>query len=393
MPTLDIELSRDQRVAEEAILEFWKSGRKLLTLGGYAGTGKTTTIAHAIRSLGTIQGQDRPTIAFCAFTGKAASVLRTKVEAVGAVSSSDYCGTIHGYIYNPIINSKGLVCGFNRKGSEEILADLIVVDEASMLDEQIFNDLRSYGKPILAVGDHGQLPPVMGRFNLMERPEVRLEKIHRQAEDNPVIRVSRMAREEGWIPVGEYGPGVRKVSGWSSLYEMDLEKSLVLCGRNKTRVFWNKKIREQAARAGRDLAGQTDMPVPGDKVICLKNNRLAGVFNGTTGIVLSIDDAGRHWKLMNVKLDNLGYNYFGRAFKHQFNFESTIREWEGIEPKDMGDLWDFGYCLTVHKAQGSESPNVVVIEERMGMQTDDDWRRWLYTAVTRSKDKLLIVGN
>lgn len=388
----EIELSPDQKLAEEALLAFWKEGRRLLTLGGFAGTGKTTTIAHAIRSFGAAQGEDRPTIAFTAFTGKAASVLRSKLDAVGAVVPGDYCGTVHGLIYDPIINSKGLVCGFNRK--EHIDADLIIVDEASMIDEQIFKDLSSYGLPILAVGDHGQLPPVFGKFNLMEHPDVRLEKIHRQAEDNPIIKVSRLAREEGRISVGEYGPRVSKVSGHAILYErQDLDQALVLCGRNRTRIFWNKKIRSQSSRVGTDLVGRTQLPVSGDKVICLKNNRHAGIFNGTTGLVLSADISGDNHLLLNVKLDGLNYNYFGRAFKHQFNLENTIREWEKIEPKNIGDLWDFGYVLTVHKAQGSEHPNVVVIEERMGMQTDDDWRRWLYTAVTRSKDRLLIVGN
>lgn len=391
----DLELSPDQKKAEEALLAFWKARGRLLTMGGYAGTGKTTTVAHAIRSFGAATGdKDRPSIGFCAFTGKAASVLRGKLITADALGPTDYCGTIHALIYSPIINARGLVCGFTLKPKCDVLVDMFVVDEASMLDENLFRDLQSYGLPILAVGDHGQLPPVMGKFNLMQNPEIRLEKIHRQAEDNPIIRVSRMAREEGRIPVGEFGPGVRKVAGHHVLFEMkDLHQSLVLCGRNRTRVFWNKKIRFQAGRSAKDLAGATPAPISGDRVICLKNNRQAGIWNGMTGNVNSCEPVGKHWYLLNVTLDGQDYRYFGRVFKHQFNVEQTIRDFEGCEPKDMGDLWDFGYCLTVHKAQGSESDDVVVIEERMGMQTDDDWRRWLYTAVTRAKQNLLIVGS
>lgn len=386
---MDIELSEDQRQAQDKILDFLKSDLALITMGGFAGTGKTTVIADTVKK---IHDDDRKSIAFCAFTGKAASILKEKLEAAGALTPIDSCGTIHSLIYDPIINAKGLICGFSRKDS--IDEDVIIADEASMIDENIFRDLKSYGKPIVAIGDHGQLPPVFGNFNLMQDPSIRLEKIHRQAEANPIIRLSMMAREEGTIPVGEYGPGVSKVSGTLVLHERDdLHKALVLCGRNRTRVFWNQKIRKQSGLFGKDLTGVTPLPVQGDKVICLKNNRFAGIYNGTTGVVTRVDQLDPHWYNMGVKIDGvMSFGYLGRVFKHQFNFESTIREWDGVEPKKIGDLWDFGYCLTVHKAQGSEHSNVVVIEERMGMQTDDDWRRWLYTAVTRSKEKLLIVG-
>lgn len=363
----------------------------LITMGGYAGVGKTTLIADTVKR---IKADQRKKIAFCAFTGKAASILKAKLEAFGALGAGDYCGTIHSLIYDPIIGQGGQICGFRPKGS--IDQDIIIADEASMIDEQLFTDLKAYGRPIVAIGDHGQLPPVFGRFNLMESPDIRLEKIHRQAAEHPIIRLSILAREEGHIPAGEYGEGILKVSkdeGWKILNAMpDLPEALVMCGRNETRGKLNRFIRARCGRVARDLAGSTDHPVPGDKVICLKNNKFECIYNGMTGIVKSVEPYGAHWLWMRILMED-GLSFMGKVFKHQFYQKQTLREWEGLEAKQIGNLFDFGYCLTAHKAQGSESSNVVVIEERMGMQTDDDWRRWLYTSVTRSKNKLLIIGS
>lgn len=389
MMATEIELSPDQQHAQDQILAFLPSDRALITMGGYAGTGKTTVIASTVRQ---IKSDQRQRIAFCAFTGKAASILRGKLEAAGALDQGDYIGTIHSLIYDPIIGQGGKICGFNKK--ESIDQEVIIADEASMIDENLFNDLKSYGRPIVAVGDHGQLPPVFGNFNLMEAPQIRLEKIHRQAAEHPIIRLSIMAREDGYIPCGTYGPGVVKVSkdeGWELMKKMDLDQQLVLCGRNETRSRLNRFIRGRCGRVAQDLAGKTDEPLPGDKLICLKNNKREGIWNGMTGVVQSIEPVGRHWYTASITMDN-GLPFLGRILKYQFYQKQTIREWEGLEAREFGNLFDFGYCLTVHKAQGSESENVIVIEERMGMQTDDDWRRWLYTAVTRSKERLLIVA-
>ena len=58
-----------------------------------------------------------------------------------------------------------------------------------------------------------------------------------------------------------------------------------------------------------------------------------------------------------------------------------------------GDLFDFGYALTVHKAQGSQAKRVILFEERFSQMTDDEWRRWLYTAVTRAEEELFIFSS
>ena len=181
-------LSRDQKKALEAIMAWRKKPKKqYITLGGYAGTGKTTLMAVLRKKIGQQATDKKKRVAFVSYTGKAARVLRGKLMAEKAMEDNDSVGTIHSLIYSPITNDKKEIVGWEKK--EKVETDLIVVDEASMVDSSIWADLLSYNVPIVAAGDHGQLPPIRGSFNLMEKPDLLLEEIHRQAADNPIIKV------------------------------------------------------------------------------------------------------------------------------------------------------------------------------------------------------------
>ncbi|MBI4063439.1 MAG: AAA family ATPase [Elusimicrobia bacterium] len=377
---VNLNLTQDQKKAQEAIFAWWRSrSKQVLTMGGYAGTGKTTVIAETIKRL-----SKRPRIAFCCYTGKASDILREKLIKAGAIKTSDYCGTIHGLIYEKIGEDEG------DDGKTEILwrkkdslkADFLVVDEASMVSKEVWNDLASYRVPILAVGDHGQLPPVGDKYNLMENPNVRLETIHRQAdEESPIIKLSLMARETGQIPVGEYGPSVIKTQDKEVPWRMKpLDKIMFLCGRNKTRVSLNAQIRSR-------LSLHSPEPAVGDRVICLRNAKRYKVFNGMLGSINSIKVSGQHWYRARIKMDS-DVLFKGSIAQAQFGQESTLEYQEG-----QGCLFDWGYALTVHKAQGSESAQVVLFEERFFQMDDDQWRRWLYTGVTRASQELVIIGS
>lgn len=408
---MDITLSADQQKAADAIIEVLArkangtllGDEMLLTMGGFAGTGKTTTLSAAVGMV-----KNRPKIAFCAFSGKAASVLKAKLERATALATGDYIGTIHGLIYKPRGNGGGGVltesdindeAPVERKpithvGDQRMAFDLlddidqsvIVVDEASMLNEEIFEDLKSFGRPIIAIGDHGQLPPVIGSFNLMESPMIRLEKIHRQAEGDPIIHVSRLARETGRIPIGVYGDGVEKIQKTGSLVFADMigPSTMTLCGMNVTRVWWNNFLRNRQGFLSND-------PEIGERIICLKNNRESEIYNGMTGCVVSVQSKGKHWYKIEARMD-AGNIYEGWCYKHQFGSVKTAFNVPGMPPWQVGDLFDWSYCMTVHKSQGSEADDVVLLEERIS-RTDEDWRRWLYTGITRAKKRLLIVGS
>jgi exodeoxyribonuclease-5 len=160
---------------------------------------------------------------------------------------------------------------------------------------------------------------------------------------------------------------------------------MFLCGINTTRVFYNNFIRERLGFRAQD-------PEVGEKIICLKNNREKEIYNGMTGTLTSLTPKGDHWYDVVVDMED-GREFADWVFKHQFGSVYPIFEYEKMPPWQIRNLFDWGYCLTVHKSQGSEAKSVVVIEERVGRMSNEDWSRWLYTAVTRAREKLLVIGS
>ena len=320
-------LSPDQKQVLIAIIDWYKSGSsQFLTVGGYAGTGKTTLLAMFRRVLQKAKPDLK--IAFCAFTGKASRVLAATLHEHKVVAKQDKVSTIHSLIYAPEADSSGRIKSWYKRST--IAFDLIVVDEASMVDKTIWHDLLSYGIPILAVGDHGQLPPIGGNFNLMNEPEFRLEKIHRQAEHNPIIHLSMLAREMGNIAVGEYGRGVRKLDRLDSatnaeVEEMLQQENMVLSGYNYSRIQLNKQM-----RLYRDY--ESEKPQLGDTLICLKNNWKKGIYNGMMGVVTSIasvegKDGEVHWYRVELEIEDGDFLYEGKISAHQFNYPKTLDEY------------------------------------------------------------------
>lgn len=377
----EINLSEDQKAAKDYILDAIRDERKLVTLGGFAGTGKTTII----NSIAEEFRNQNMGIAFCAFTGKAVDVMRKKIKT----EFTDSMSTIHSLIYKPVIK-KGKLVGFRLIDMNEMgKFGIIIVDEASMIGEQLFNDLASFRVPILAIGDHGQLPPIKDTFNLMKDPMIKLEKVHRQAENDPIVKLSIIARTTGKINPGIYGENVRKVLNMDQLPEMNNPADyLIMCGMNKTRIGLNKNIRRQL--------GYPTNPTVGDKVICLKNEADTGIFNGMVGYITHIVDRNNISYEMNVKMDGDEESISIICLKEQFNNEKTMlydSRWyeDDNDKKRKYSLFDYGYCITVHKAQGSEANHAILIEEGQ-VWMKDMYKKWLYTGITRAKKSLIIVG-
>jgi exodeoxyribonuclease-5 len=227
------------------------------------------------------------------------------------------------------------------------------------------------------------------------RFDAELTTIHRQGEGSAVIDLAHAVRLSGRIPQGEVGDGVRKVTDNFWGYEVrefidgvawDAEL-MILCATNKTRVGMNILAR-------RSRGFNPDEPQTGDRVICLKNNRGAGIVNGSTGTIREIGPArrkdgsvlhGARYYVAKIDLDGERTPYEGRIHRDQFNAERPL------ETRDGFDLFDYGYTMTVHKAQGSEAKKVVLLEEYIGFWPPETQKRWLYTAVTRSSKELLVV--
>lgn len=366
-----------------------KNPQIFTTVAGLAGTGKTTLMGFLAD---TIREKFNWPIGFCTYTGKASVVLRSKLNGK---KDRDFCGTIHSMIYQPIIVNGEVV---DWKLKPELPYDVIIIDEASMVNGELWEHLMTYGIPIIAIGDHGQLPPI-GKinFNLMEDPDQILEEIHRQALDNPIIKLSMMVRNGQYIKCGNYGLAAKftryKANRFLGKLKVDPD-TICLCGVNKTRVKINELLRENHGFTRKQ-------PYAEEKVICLKNNRDLGIMNGMTGYVRKLIVTSDETYELTVDVDG-GYrirtivygNIFGKV-KYDTAFEDAshprvkqvLRQYQ----QKHADLFDFGYCISVHKSQGSEWERVVLFDERNFYQTDDDYTRWLYTGITRARTKLLII--
>lgn len=385
-------LSTDQAKALTAIGKWLKDqNEQYLTLGGYAGTGKTTLMAMLRQILHTNRPEMK--VAFAAYTGKAALVLKKRLKEAMILQTKDSVSTLHSLMYNRKERKDGGVYWEKR---DEIKCDLLIIDEASMVNEDIWQDALSFGKPILAVGDHGQLPPINSDFNLMAEPELRLDKIWRQAADSPIIQLATLARTTGNIPIGDYSYIVRKLDRANNETGDVIEEilhshnndTMVLCGYNNTRLRLNSHVRQ--------LKGyEKPEPQRNDVVVCLRNNHESGLVNGQLGVIESItpadNDTGNLWWYMVADFD--GQRFEGYVPREQFNTPTTMSRAPKRDKGELIGLFDFGYGLTVHKAQGSQAKRVLVFEERFGQMSDEDWRRWLYTAITRAEEELYIVGN
>jgi exodeoxyribonuclease V len=385
-------LSPDQVSALKQIGNWYRTKPSpFLTLGGYAGTGKTTLIGYVRKAIRDNAPDSR--VAFCAFTGKAVRVLEQALKTQKVSRRADSITTIHGLIYDTELDKAGHVTSWRRK--KQLTVDLIIVDEASMITADIWDDLTSFRVPILAVGDHGQLPPIGGNFNLMAEPMIRLERVYRQIEGSPITTLATMARIDGKIPPGDYGEGVKKYDrngeGVGMLMEELLEQWrpswLVLTGYNHTRVRLNQSLRD---RMGFDTAD----PTAGDQVICLRNNTTDKLYNGMTGTITRIwpaeNDPDSLWWRADISIDETSFE--GYILREQFGAKESISQVPNDPDGKRGNLFDFGYALTVHKAQGSSADTVLLFEERSRHMDDEDWRRWLYTAVTRAERQLYIIG-
>jgi exodeoxyribonuclease V len=359
--------SPQQDAALKAVAEWLRRGdRPVFRLFGYAGTGKTTLAKHIAEH---VDGD----VAFGAYTGKAALVLRTK----GCTDAS----TIHSMIYRSRESDEnGPQFVINRQ-SPASKADLIVIDECSMVDEELGRDLLSFGQPVLVLGDPAQLPPVKGGGFFTEgEPDVMLTEVHRQAQNDPIIRMSMDVREGRDLEVGRYGE-----SEVVSRAELDPERVMsadqVLVGRNNTRRAYNMRVRQKQNI-------EDPLPVAGDKLVCLRNNRKKGLFNGGLWRVKS--RAASKSKIITMRLspdEDFGHKVTKVSVRGDcFGGGIETIPWEQRKPYDE---FDYGYVLTVHKSQGSQWDDVVLFDESFAFQ--DSRARWLYTGITRAAKRLSIV--
>ena len=410
------------------------------SVGGYAGTGKTTIIR--------VLAEDTPRAVLVTPTHKAAQVLRGKLPPPLAARVQ----TFHSLIYTPdpkftcdytgspmsIVDCgclpdedceceakldpcqyhaaipegwDGALCEpketlkFVKREHLTGLYSLIIVDEASMLTEQEVNDLRSYGLPVLLVGDHGQLPPVKAKMNpWIANPRVTLTVNHRQGEASGIPDAAESARVRGALVRSSYGTSVRVLPASSTETELllarfvpDAKHATVLVQYNKTRAMLNQMFHAQGHGP---VCGGNYCVREGERIISLERQEEVQeldadgsvinetlIHNGTLATVTRVLSTGPRYHLIQAKLDidwrgNTDTEVLLKVATEQFGRPDQLNY--RTKPRGAA-LWDYAYALTAHKAQGSEFDNVIVWQETPGD------KRWLYTACTRARQALVVL--
>lgn len=404
--------SPQQDAALKAVDHWYKNDRhekQVFYLAGWAGTGKTTLAKHFAEG---IEG----TVKFATFTGKAAHVMASK----GCIGAS----TIHKLIYRPKVASKNHLKKLEQelagleaipkpwsdihltqlnKVKTEIKAEqqnagrmsfslnmeselrqakLLIVDEVSMVDKIVGEDLIKFGVPILVLGDPEQLPPIYGPgYFTGQAPDFGLTEIHRQALDNPIIQMSKLVREGQPLPLGKYGTSsvVSEKEDGDAITKHDI----ILTGLRKTKRACDERIRELRSLPSR-------LPVVGDRIMCVKNNHMLGLLNGQIWEVKS--DAvvnGGGIVSLHIKDPDSSTEMAVSAAEKLFHGQSLSR-WEHEE--DIEEF-EYAYAITVHKAQGSQWDNVLLFDQKHCFPnwSERDRRRWLYTGITRAAEVVTVM--
>lgn len=401
----DLTLTDSQNEAKKKALEWYKKvkdqrANQLFFIAGYAGTGKSTITPVLLSEMG-LQAH---TVAFMTYTGKASVVLSQK--------TGTEVNTIHSQIYRQ--NEHTGNWDLRRPDDCQLTYKrLILLDEVSMVSEQMMMDIMSFGVPILCFGDPGQLPPIgaASYFNENRKPDVFMTEITRQALESPIIEIAHRLREGRGVLNGQYGTevwaGPRKDFDRETFHFADQ----VICGKNDTRVDLNVEIRKELGYSDH----RDSLPVRGEKLICLKNNHKLGTMNGQVFLAASnatnpfnsqhsfyIDLVEHVRRLAGPDLEEYldGYGKYAdmvrripnvEAFSGNLNTPNLPQELKlpYHAMKNMIEV-DYGYAITTHKAQGSQWDNVLMINEPPFRDVELN-NRWAYTSVTRAAKILCII--
>ena len=372
--------------------------KRYFILGGLAGTGKSTVISAIVSRLNLPKYYK---VIYTTFTAKASLVLRKQ----GLDSN-----TIHSTFYYVRKDKRSGRTFFTKRANLDESIKLIVVDEAAMVSDKLIEDILSFGVPTILSGDPSQLGPIMAKNTYMfdyNKMDALLTEIMRQKDESGILHLATKARTGEGINYGNYNES--KVTKLYLLHDRLLEFDAILTWKNSTRRALNDFIRIHL------LKRKTHLPIKGDKVLCLSNNYNYSIeydkiglylINGLVGIV-DKDFEDSHYngqKCMKGifypdfldeknKFDVYCYKeifeyYKQKIFNTTFEREKRANEEDEDEQQDLMSLIDYGYALTVHKAQGSGFDNVLVVDEYRGGY--EFRKKWLYTAITRAKKSVTI---
>lgn len=366
--------------------------KQIFVYTGGPGTGKTSALLYFIEHMRI----DISDVLPVAYSGKAVNVLCDKgfynastihsafYEPVRMIKKDEFGNTVEDDYGNPKIT-------FDFVLKQELASDykLIVIDELSMVPDNIMEDILSFGIPVIGMGDVDQLPPIFGICSYMLRPDYYLTEIMRQDKDNPIISFCQWAKFGDPLRCGTYGDS-RILSHIDYGENLVDDYDMIICCRNNTRDGINDIIRK-------DIFHREDYPVLGDKLICrqnLKDFSEGGRFltNGTIGYLIYTEPGSRTSKKMTID--------FTPDYDDSIVFQNVIMDMKYISQDHHGRSamgltkyvkFEYGNVITAHLSQGSEYNRVLYIDEPFG--SPELRRKLRYTAISRAAKSIDIVTN
>lgn len=377
------DLSPDQQEALNTCISSLEQGH-LTILTGPAGCGKSTLVSHIIRRSG------RHAVLVCP-TGKAAQRLS---QVTGLLAT-----TIHRRLYSHVEEDEATKnLSFGKPRPPCLASDLLVVDEASMVGKNLYDELMAWvpaGARVLFVGDSAQLEPIKDTWGPdLKHPTAALTKVHRQAAGKPLIQLATAARqglEADWLNtcLDESDKTVQFFSDWKKLLGWYLDRRLQ--GVDNVLITYTHAVRQSANQAVRQALKLEGPLCPGDRIMVRSNNYRWGLMNGE---ILTVTKVAPYYK------NRFQVFVQGREEPILVNADLIEKEpnefwswWKALEKKDARyvHIWH-GNCITVHSAQGSAWDEVGFIWcdtfKRLRKQRDVEARRFLYTAITRAAEAI-----
>ena len=395
-----ITLNHDQYITvEDGVKWFKNSSEQIFEIDGEAGTGKSVTLNEMVKRLGLRPYQILP----MAYTGQAAIVMRTKgftnarsihsglytVERVRKPYDKSSFGAM-----NTTFNTEEYMRVFRPLNVGELDPNikLLIIDEGKMVPDSMRHDILKHGIKVLVAGDEGQLPPITGKPAFLGGYGVHhLRELMRQSANNPIIYLAHRARRGLPIHCGVYGNKVLVSEDKDLTNEMVLDIGNIICGTNKTRDMFNRRIRE--------LKGyESPLPYIGERIICRNNNwdiveDNIALANGLSGVVTTPQDMSRfnHNQymidflpdLLSVPFRNINIDY-----EYLISPYDVRNQMKNNRMYSNGELFEYANAITTHLSQGAEYPIGIYYEEFLRSNIQNQLN---YTGITRFKNYLIYV--
>lgn len=392
---------QQQLIINKAVKHVLDGGRRHLVFqfASKAGCGKTTTLLGIVNKLAEY-GIYEDEIAPMTYIGEAAINLRMH----GLMNAKTIHSWLYEFVEQYITDEHGNIIFDDKYNKPKVKLvfrpkpltgiKCIIIDEAYTVPIDMKTEIEARGIPIIACGDSNQLGPIEGEPGYLVNGEIYyLNQIMRQHKDSAILYIADQVLSGKQLSPGLYGKDVLVIEKKDLTDQMIAGADIMICGKNKTREFYNNYYRNKI------LNIHTKLPLYGEKLICRKNNwrmEMDGISlaNGLIGTVYnkptpSDVDTKLNTFSIDFRPDVLRHTYFPSLTCDMKYFTADINQRKLLkyDKFNIGEKFEFAYCITAHLSQGCQYPKGIYFQEPFG----DISNNVNYVGVTRFSQFLIYV--